>query len=63
MAIFQCCMRMKEVNKSFLGDNGSMIPVFVDLACIIDIIVYNDIYISSITGLISELQTAVSRKL
>ena len=63
MAIFQCCMRMKEVNKLFLGDNGSMIPVFVDLACIIDIIVYNDIYISSITGLISELQTAVSRKL
>ena len=56
-------MRMKEVNKLFLDDNGSMIPVFVDLACIIDIIVYNDIYISSITGLISELQTAVSRKL
>ena len=60
MEIYQYCMRMKEVKKLFLGDNGSMISVFVDLACTVCIIVYNGIYISVIIGLISKLQAAVS---
>ena len=55
-------MRMKEVNKLVLSNNGSMISVFVDLTCTIYIIVYYDTYISVIIGLISKLQTAISWK-
>ena len=62
MAIYQCFMRMKEVNKLVLSNNGSMISVFVDLTCTIYIIVYYDTYISVIIGLISKLQTAISWK-
>ena len=62
METYQYCMRMKEVKKLFLGDNGSMISVFVDLACTVCIIVYNVIYISVIIDLILKLQTAVYQK-